>query len=274
MAVAPRFTAHNSEYLSSRNTGLGNVLFQLASTYGIARKIGKQISYHNLINFGNKLYNIYGLNHKDTIFRNFKYIVTGVNWSGICEKHNREYDPTLEIVCKNNEYTEINGYLECYEYFNDVLSEFVELLRPDMASLTYIRTNYPFLFDPSINTVAIHIRLCEHKSIYNVTFYKKAINYIKERIESPVFLIFTDDPVYDFTDLGISDYKIMTTPYDYMDLWTMSFCKHFICSYSTFCIWACILNTNEDSIILGCVEEAYSQLYNIKTIRPPRSILI
>ena len=157
--------------------------------------------------------------------------------------------------------------------FSHILSEFADLIRPDTTSLEYIKTAYPFLFDSSVNTVAIHIRLREYTSIYNKTFYKRAIAYINERVESPMFLIFTDDSMADFSDLGIS-YKIMTTPYDYMDLWTMSFCKHFICSYSTFCVWACILNTYEHSIVLGCTDEPYRRMYNTTTIRPPRSILI
>ena len=274
MAVAPTFTAYNSPFLSARNTGLGNVLFQLACAYGISRKIGKQISYHNLINYGNKLHALFGFNHKDKIFRNFTHIIDNVQWNTVQQQSNTDYDPNIELQCRNNTYIQTHGYFECFEYFKDVSSDFIELIRPDSDSLSFIQHTYPFLFDSNINTVAIHIRLHEYTNIYNRDYYIRAIAYIKERIESPMFLIFTDNPTADFSDLGISDYKIMTTQYDYMDLWTLSFCKHFICSYSTFCVWATMLNTYADSIILGCNDDPYKRMHNTTVARSPRSILI
>ena len=40
--ITPYITAHTSGFLSTKNTGLGNVLFQIASCYGIAKD-------HNII---------------------------------------------------------------------------------------------------------------------------------------------------------------------------------------------------------------------------------
>lgn len=276
MAVAPILTAYGSGYLSAKNTGIGNVLFQLASTYGIARKVNKEVSYHHVIQFGDKLRSLYGLNHSDTIFRNFNKVINSDKWVDYHEPQPLCHSYISEMVefCANNQFVRTHGYMECYEYFNDVSSEFVDLIRPDAGSLSILRESYPFLFDGSVNTVAIHVRLNEYRKIYDVSYYARAVEYIKSRVENPKFLIFTDDPTADFRGFGLSDCTIMTTKYDYMDLWAMSMCKNVICSYSTFCIWACMLNTNPDAIIVGNKEEPFWKLCGISTIRPPRSLLL
>jgi hypothetical protein len=276
MAVAPILTAYNSGHLSAKNTGLGNVLFQLASTYGIARKVNKEVSYHHLIDFGNKLISLYGLNHADTIFRNFNKIIRTDKWIDYREPQPlcHSYIPELIKICTENQFVRTHGYMECYDYFNDVSNEFIDLIRPDDESTRHLRDTYPFLFDESINTVAIHIRLNEYRKIYDIDYYIRAISYMKSHISNPKFLIFTDDPTTDFTPFGLSEYTIMTTKYDYMDMWAMSLCKNVICSYSTFCIWACLLNKTPDAIILGNKAEPFWKLCGISTIRPPRSILL
>jgi hypothetical protein len=276
MAVAPIFTAYNSGYLSAKNTGIGNVLFQLASTYGISRKVNKEVSYHHLIQFCDKLRTLYGLNHGDTIFRNFCKVIRSDKWVDYYEPPVlcHTYLPEMVAFCANNAFVQTHGYMECYEYFNDISNEFIDLIRPDTASIEHLSESYPFLFDSSVNTVAIHIRLNEYRKMYNVDYYVRAIAHMKSRIENPKFLIFTDDPTSDFSSFGLTDYTIMTTKYDYMDLWAMSMCKNFICSFSTFCIWACMLNENPDAIILGNKEEPHWKFCGISTIRPPRSTLL
>jgi hypothetical protein len=69
MYISPRITASDSPYLTASNTGLGNVLFQIASCYGLAKETGRIPIWNKLSEFAENLYRRFGLKHKDTIFR-------------------------------------------------------------------------------------------------------------------------------------------------------------------------------------------------------------
>ena len=75
MYIQPEITAKYSEFLSKKNTGLGNVLFQIASCYGIAKKTNRIPVYNNLAILTLKLKYYYGFNHENTIYRNCKTII-------------------------------------------------------------------------------------------------------------------------------------------------------------------------------------------------------
>ena len=68
--ITSSISAYESQFLSKNNTGLGNVLFQIASVYGISKQLGINCTFPRVKMFGEKLYNLFGYNHKDTIFRN------------------------------------------------------------------------------------------------------------------------------------------------------------------------------------------------------------
>lgn len=108
------------------------------------------------------------------------------------------------------------------------------------------------------NTVSIHIRLTDYLITPDVVcrqeYYDKAIQFIKDRIENPYFMIFTDDPVMarDRYQFGDNAYWVSEDGYaDYEELMLMSNCKHNIIAQSTFGYWGAWLNQNQEKLIVA-----------------------
>ena len=254
MALAPFITARESPYLSKHNTGLGNVLFQIASTYGLSKMLKKGVSYHFLAQFGDILQDRFGYNHKETIFRNFLEMeYTGQPWLLLWEEDGGQYkfDSTLANKIHTTRYSVLKGYFEYYGYFRDCAEEIRARLQPDKESLQLLQSRYPFLFTDR-NTVSVHFRLHEYATKYKGSYYEKAIEYAKANIENPLFVIFTDDPKgLRLRTIGLEGAHIMSNEADYLDLWAMSFCKHNITSLSTFSFWGTFLNPNPNKIVIS-----------------------
>ena len=109
------------------------------------------------------------------------------------------------------------------------------------------------------NSVCVHIRRGDFLKKSNSlcvcpeSYFLKAVEYIKSRIESPVFYVFSDDidEVKQNFDFGI-DNMIYVQGYrhDYEEFRLMYSCKHFIISNSTFSWWASYLR-NGDGIVIA-----------------------
>ena len=252
MYIMPRISASDSPYLRSNNTGLGNVLFQIASCYGISKKTGRTPVWNNLVKFTDDLYTTFQLNHKNTIYRNFTKMIeaTFTEWN---DRYNHYYDPELISTIENNTNNYmLVGHFECVTYFNDYKQEIIELFSPDEVSMAEIQNKYPILFNNTYTTVSIHFRGNEYNTDFDYDFYKRAVSYMKEKIENPMFIIFSDDMDHiNFNFLDNSNYiKIPMHKEDYIDLWCISLCKHNINSFSTFSFWGAYLNQNPNPIIL------------------------
>ena len=260
MYVSPALTAINSPFLSKSNTGLGNTLFQIAATYGIAKKTGRVPMWNNVLKLSDLLHNKFGYNHKDTIFRNVltckNVPFEQLNIIGGPDNQ-KAYDNSLvPFIVSSNKNIELLGYLENTNYFNEYKQEIVELFSPDENSLNIIKEAFPILFDDSYTTIAIHFRgneylMLEEKPSY--IYLKTIITHIKSIIENPIFLLFTDDFTnFDFSVLDEVDYIKMDNKnniinIDYIYLWSFSLCKHAIVSHSTFSFWGAYLNKRSDS---------------------------
>jgi hypothetical protein len=253
MYIQPEITAKYSEFLSKKNTGLGNVLFQIASCYGIAKKTNRIPVYNNLAILTLKLKYDYGFNHENTIYRNCKTIINAI-FNYINEDSPHQYNPTvISRIQDISGAVEIRGYLEVPEYFREYEDDIKQMFSIDDSSLNVIKERYPMLFDTAVTPVSIHFRGNEYLNVYtwDYDYYRKAITYIKSTIQTPVFLLFSDDiERIDLSFLDNSPYHVISNNEDYIDLWTMSLCKHNIISHSTFSFWAAFLNPNPDKIIL------------------------
>jgi len=282
MYLTPIITAMESGYLSNINTGLGNVMFQIASCYGLAKKTNRIIVWNNLLKFADKLRDNFGFNHKDTIFRKFSTVYqpqfhTKTKPFGFYQKNGSfpksmqdtsefqiktedsiwNYDSNLvEFLNTNKQPIMLSGYLEVIEYFHPYKSEIIDIFTPDTDSMNLIRSTYPILFDNSVTTVSIHFRgneyLRGHIGVpWDYDYYQRAVNFFKEKFNNVIFLIFSDEKEsIDFSFLNNSQYIQMGHKYDYIDLWCQTLCKHNIISHSTFSFWGAYLNNNPDAIVI------------------------
>lgn len=251
--VTPWMSPTTSPYLSSTNSGLGNALFQIASTYGISKILERKVSYHTVIEYGDVLYKRFGYNHKDTILRNCKEVAPPSevfkNNFGECHgKYDSNVIPWGKSMTTN---CVIEGYLESIYYFKDYYNDIKELFKPDEESIDKIKLLKPYLFNGR-NTVSVHFRLDRPYRAFYKTFFENAITYINNHVEKPLFIIFSD--MIHSVDLSLfkdCEYILAENTIDYLDLWAMSLCKHNICSRSTFSFWGSFLNSNADKITLS-----------------------
>lgn len=115
------------------------------------------------------------------------------------------------------------------------------------------------------NAVCVHIRRGDYVSnsknaalvVCDEAYYKKAMQYIAERVEKPVFYVFSDnnDEIewirknYHLDDFQVR-YVTLNNP-DYEELRLMYHCKHFIMANSTFSWWGAYLADNQDKIVIA-----------------------
>lgn len=257
--VTPCMTPTGSSYLSPTNSGLGNALFQIASAYGIAKTLERKVSYHTVVEYGDVLFKRFGYKHKDTILRNCKEVAPASevfkNNFGECHgKYDSNVIPWGKSMTTN---CIITGYMESIYYFKNSFDDIKELFKPDEESIKEIQTSKPYLFNGR-NTVSVHFRFDRPNSSSERYFYENAIKYINTHVEKPLFIIFSD--VINLVDVSLfkdCEYILAQNTMDYLDLWAISFCKHNICSRSTYSFWSSFLNNNTDKIILS------DKLYNV-----------
>lgn len=116
----------------------------------------------------------------------------------------------------------------------------------------------------SCNSVAIHARrgdmMGRNYPLYRFGYFKKCVNYIKSKVENPVFYIFCDPGSVlwarnntDIFGLNIKTDTIRFVDWNkgedsFRDMQLMAACKHQIITRSSFGWWASWLNTNPDKI--------------------------
>ena len=112
------------------------------------------------------------------------------------------------------------------------------------------------------SVVSIHVRRGDYTkcSIFvdlsNTNYYEKAINYIKKCITNPIFLIFSDEPVWADKMLSnfIQNNRIIVDlnkgNNSYRDMQLMSLCDGNILANSSFSWWAGWLNNNKNKIVI------------------------
>ena len=83
-------------------------------------------------------------------------------------------------------------------------------------------------------------------------YYRKAINIVKEKWESPTFFVFSNDIEWVREHLPLDDAFYVTNntgDNSYLDMYLMSLCKGDIIANSTFSYWGAIMNRNNPVVI-------------------------
>lgn len=253
MSIQCQITAIGSGHLSQHNTGLGNVLFQFATGYGLSKKYGIPHNHQQLDIYTRKLMSAYGLNHRTTFFRN---IEMNSNYTPNCiltEQHTYYalYDTALLANIQPNihRHIQLNGYLQSHLYFHTYRNDLLEIFKMDVESHAAILAKYPVLADTNSTCISLHFRTnWGHGIRYSLDYYREAIQWFKENVANPHFLVFSDNSsaIQDILPGLAMNYTIVREDPDYRELWTMTLCQHNVLSFSTFSWWGAYLNTNPD----------------------------
>lgn len=156
----------------------------------------------------------------------------------------------------------LNGYWQTELYFNEV----AQVIRADFKCNSPLDKKNAIIegLIKSTNAVSLHIRrgdyihdpaTFEYHGACSDTYYKDAIDLILQKVKSPHFFIFSDEPdwvlknftlnhpitVVDINDAtnGISDLRLMCA------------CNHHIIANSSFSWWGAWLNSSKEKIVVG-----------------------
>ena len=169
------------------------------------------------------------------------------------------YDPDI-INLRGHIYLE--GSWQSYQYYQPIreilLREFTVKYPPNEQNKRITEQIR------STQSIGIHIRRGDKandpttNSVHGTCskeYYNKAVECILQRVENPVFFVFSDDCGWAKKNLRIQapllfvDHNNASNCFE--DLRLMSCCKHNIIANSSFSVWAAWLNMNEQKIVIG-----------------------
>lgn len=170
-----------------------------------------------------------------------------------------QYQPVFETILGD---ITMAGYFQNERYFKQIEQD--------------IRLDFTFKFPlegknkvierqlDNCRSVAIHIRRGDYLQQAGASnfvtceraYYEKAMAYMLEKINNPVFYIFSDDFDWVEENLNFGDHLVTFVDWNkgkdsYIDMQLMSLCKHNIIANSSFSWWAAWLNANPDKVVVG-----------------------
>ena len=266
--------------ISKLSGGLGNQMFQYAIGRHLAMKNNSALRldtsgfrYYKLRNYDLSCFNIQeniatleDLSHvllpSDTpVHKVGRYLKAKIaNHRPIQYIKEQKIDFYPEILTLGDN-TYLDGYWQSEKYFSDITGvirdEFTVKNKPDPINESYLEEI------KNCESVSVHVRRGDY--VFNPTanqvhgflglgYYQKAMKTVLEKIDSPRFFIFSDDPEWVEGNIGIN---VPTTCIkhnsikSYEDMRLMSTCKHHIIANSSFSWWGAWLASNEDKIVIG-----------------------
>ncbi|WP_452596485.1 alpha-1,2-fucosyltransferase [Pontimicrobium sp. MEBiC01747] len=243
--------------------GLGNQLFQYATAKALALQNNTTL-YIDRSAFNNYDLHAYGLHHfniKPKIYKEapskfVRKILNKLNINTYYQEESFSYnEAVLELKTKN---IFLSGYFQSELYFQNYRKELLKDL--EVTALLKEQTKKQLQNIEQTNSVSIHIRrgdylLHEKHNTSKELYYKSAMKLIEDKIENPVYYMFSDDMEWVKTNFKTNkktvyiDFNDAATNYE--DLKLMSNCKHNIIANSSFSWWGAWLNINKDKIVIA-----------------------
>jgi hypothetical protein len=243
-------------YIKGKCTGLGNMLFQLASAINYSLK-NNALLYAPCLNTYFKLEN---LEKSKTIFKYINTdIVGGFDNRNIIHLFEQQY--LLDVPFYNN--IHISGYFENFANFDEIKHIIINYFSPTEDNKQYLYNKYPIIKDENIASIHVRMGPCikNHYTIERILFientYYEMMDFMISYKNINKFMVLTNDKDYCEQIFNKNDkYKHIEFYYsneeiDFFDIWLISLIKNNILSFSTFSLWGSYLNTNNNRFIIG-----------------------
>lgn len=226
--------------------GLGNRMFQVASAYGICKKLNKELV------ITTSLYNAHSSNdYFKNIFRKLK------REDKVIENIFKEPDNmAMKYIDISNidEDLRLMGYFQTEKYFRSIRQEILELFEVEPERLEYLNKK----FINNTNNYFIHVRRGDFignnvHDIDLIDYYKKSIGFITNIDTNAIFNVFSDDLEYcKKIEWLPKDKVVYIDEKDELDsLYLMSLCnKGGIGCNSSFSWWGGYLNKNKEKKVI------------------------
>jgi len=221
--------------------GLGNKLFQIATTYSLSLDNNTNCVFEPT-NESNDHNNISLYN--DNILRNVVMGPTIVNHHYM--EPNFHYN---EIPYMNNQH--LMGYFQSEKYFTHNRGKVLELFSIDDISKKLISDKYGGVL--SGNTCSLHVRrgdylrLPNHHPVCDLSYYNESIELFSG---DTTFLVFSDDLPW-CREVFSGNFIFIDGNVDYIDMWLMSLCKNNIIANSSFSWWGAWLGSPEGRTVIS-----------------------
>jgi hypothetical protein len=154
----------------------------------------------------------------------------------------------------------ISGYWQAYQYAESVATQ----LRKEFRLQQPAKGNNQTLLeeiDAAPVSVSLHVRrgdytlAAEGNIALPLDYYRRAIDFIRQRFEHPVFFIFSDDIEFARESLPTGMHRVFVEGNDdfssYEDLRLMAACQHHIIANSSFSWWGAWLNPSPDKLVVA-----------------------
>lgn len=152
------------------------------------------------------------------------------------------------------------GYWQSEKYFKNLqLSQVYKFKEELISTSTREMKNRIQL----TNSISIHIRRGDYLTpenyklyggICDLSYYQKAISFMKQHTQDPVFYVFSNDVDWvksNFKSESFVFVDINSGKDSWQDMYLMSLCKHNIIANSTFSWWGAWLNSNPDKLVVS-----------------------
>jgi hypothetical protein len=234
-------------FINLGNMGrLGNQMFQIASTIGVAKKNNLEFSFPEWV-----------CSHSGYRYEKFfkkslpkKYFKNTIKIINECQFNYNE----IIVDDKNLDYS-LNGYYQTEKYFKeytDVIKEYFELKNEydDEINKKY--------GDILKNSCSIHIRRGDYLNqkdyhpVQSIYYYHEAIEKIYGNDTKSVnFLIFSDDIDWCKKNIFLPKIHFIENNINIIDMFLMSKCDNNIIANSSFSWWGAWLNKNVNKKVVG-----------------------
>jgi hypothetical protein len=216
---------------SSQNPGLGNELFQIASTIGVARRNGCEFVFPDW-------------DRSDC----FAHPLPQLPRESLLEcrelrEESREY---RELAITGP--TSLEGYFQSERYFLHCADEVRHYFTPHPDLLERLWRDYGD--ELGLGPCSLHVRRGDYlDSRGYFTLPQNYYDYTMSRFDgSTRFLVFSDDPEWCRSAIR-GNCRIIAGQPDFLDLFLMAQCRHHIVANSSFSWWGAWLNPRPDKIV-------------------------
>lgn len=275
--------------------GLGNQLFQYAAGISLAKILNTSlkldIGFFTTDSLGGFLLNDF--NVPERIIENKES----------CNKYTRLLIERFKQVLKRSHYykeksliyddgffsnTNKDVYLDGYWQTEKYFAHMREQLLKELTLKSPFVSQYKYFHEQiyKYNSISLHVRRGDYvkdRSINqkhgtcSLEYYYRAMQLIEERVENPVYFIFSDDIEWVKQNLQIHADKFYIENSEAIasqELMLMSECKHNIIANSTFSWWGAWLNKNIGKTVISPQKWFNSNMYNSNDLCPASWIRI
>ena len=223
--------------------GLGNMLFQIATTYALAWDNNDTCAFDHCTSIGQDS----TLAYIDNIFSRIKFLN-----SNEFNPESYYHEPNFyfqKLIYRNN--LKLNGYFQSSKYFDHKRKDIIDLFKPTDNIMEYIDKKYSFILNDDVTS--IHVRRGDylnlkttHLSVCSESYYRDAL----EVISADKIVVFSDDIEWCKSNFKGSNFIFIEGEEDYIDLYLMSMCNNNIIANSSFSWWGAWLNNNKNKRVI------------------------